>query len=206
MPGGEVPEPPFADADTQAVSVVALRALAVLSGERRWEQAASKLAATVGGAFDAETLALAGDGEKVAGAGSHLGWLLWANALSPPGRDTAAERLCQPDVLTPSGLRTLSSRHPLFAPDAYHRGAVWPFDSWLGWSGLRAAGQQTAAERLRRGILAAIESIGQAPELFAAGPDGPRPIPIANRIQAWTVGARWALEHEWDGRAARVFG
>ena len=203
-PGGEVPEPPLADADTQAVSFVALRALAVLSGEERWERAASKLAATVEDSFDPETLALAADGEKVPGAGSQLGWLLWAGVLSPTARDEAADRLCRPDVFTPWGLRTLSSQHPLFAPAAYHRGAVWPFDSWLGWSGLRAAGRQTAAERLRRGILAAIESIGQAPELFAVGPDGPQPIPIANRVQAWTVGARWALEREWDGRAAPI--
>ncbi len=204
-PGGQIPAPPLADADTQAVAVVSLRALAALSGEERWEQAASRLAAAVEGSFDPETLAIAGDGEKVRGAGSHLGWLLWANVLSPAGRELAAERLCQPDVLTPWGLRTLSSQHPLFAPEAYHRGAVWPFDSWLGWSGLRAAGRQTTAERLRLGILAAIESIGQALELFAVGSSGPQPIPIANRVQAWTVGARWALEHEWDGRAAPLF-
>jgi glycogen debranching enzyme len=206
-PRGEAPEPPLADADTQAISVVALRALAALSGEGRWQRAAAGLEATVEEAFDPETLALAGDGEKVAGAGSHLGWLLWADALSPAGRDRIAERLCQPDLLTPWGVRTLSSRHPFFAPSAYHRGGVWPFDSWLGWGGLRAAGRPVEAEQLRRGILAAIESIGQAPELFAVDLDGrPQPIPIANRVQAWTVGARWALEREWDGRAATVFG
>jgi glycogen debranching enzyme len=205
-PGGEVPAAPLADADTQAVSLVALRAMNVLSGEQRWERVASRLAATVEESFDPETLALAGDGAKVVGAGSQLGWLLWADALSPAARDEAAERLCQPDLLTPWGLRTLSSRHPLFAPDAYHRGAIWPFDSWLGWSGLRGAARPAAAERLRRGILAAIDSVGQAPELFAPGPEGPQPIPIANRVQAWTVGARWALEHEWDGRAAALFG
>jgi hypothetical protein len=27
-------------------------------------------------------------------------------------------------------------------------------------------------------------------------------VPISNRVQAWTVGARWALEHEWDGRVS----
>ena len=26
-------------------------------------------------------------------------------------------------------------------------------------------------------------------------------VPIANRVQAWTVGAAWALENEWDGGA-----
>jgi glycogen debranching enzyme len=202
---GEVPQPPLADADTQAVTVVALRALAVLSGEERWSKEAARLGAAIGEAFDPETLAIAGDGERVAGAGSHLGWMLWADAMSEDAREAAAERLCRPDVLTPWGLRTLSSEHPLHAPDAYHRGAVWPFDSWLGWGGLRVAGRLETAERLRRGILDAIEAIGQAPELFAVGPQGPERIPIANRVQAWTVGARWALEHEWDGRAPALF-
>lgn len=197
--GGEVPAAPLADADTQAVAVVALRALAELSREERWAVEAARVAARMEEAFDPETIALDGDGGKVRGAGSQLGWLLWADALSPPARERAAERLCRADVLTPWGLRTLSSEHPQFAPEAYHRGAVWPFDSWLGWGGLRAVRPQ-AAERLRRGILDAIEAVGRAPELFAVGPDGPEPIPIANRVQAWTVGARWALENEWDGR------
>jgi glycogen debranching enzyme len=203
---GGVPRPPLADADTQAVTVVALRALAVLSGEERWRAKATSLAAAIEEAFDSETLAVAADGERVPGAGSQLGWLLWADALPPPARARAAKRLCRPDVFTPWGLRTLSSGHPLYAADAYHRGAVWPFDSWLGWGGLRAAGEVERAEQLRQGILGAIEAIGQAPELFAVGLHGPQPIPIANRVQAWTVGARWALEHGWDGRAAALFG
>jgi glycogen debranching enzyme len=203
---GKAPRPPLADADTQAVSVVALRALAVLSGEERWNELAATLRATIGEAFAAETLALAGDGERVAGAGSQLGWLLWADALADAAAERATERLCRPDVFTRWGLRTLSCEHPLYAPDAYHRGAIWPFDSWLGWGGLRAAGRVGPAEQLRRGVLAAIEAIGQAPELFAVGREGPKWIQIANRVQAWTVGARWALENEWDGRATTLFG
>jgi len=202
---GEMPPPPLADADTQAITVVALRALAVLSRRERWNEEAATLSARLEEAFDAETLAIAGDDERVPGAGSQLGWLLWADALSGGARRRAAERLCRPDVLTPWGLRTLSSEHPQFAPDAYHRGAVWPFDSWLGWGGLRAAGRRSDAAGLRRGVLDAIETVGQAPELYAVGPDGPEPIPVANRVQAWTVGARWALENEWDGRAPILF-
>jgi glycogen debranching enzyme len=202
---GEVPRPPLADADTQAVALVALRALAVLSGEERWRRQAAQLVATIEEAFDPETLAVAADGERVSGAGSQLGWLLWADALTGEARERAAERLCRPDVLTPWGLRTLSSEHSTYAPDAYHRGAIWPFDSWLGWGGLRAAGRQEAAEKLRRGILEAIETLGQAPELFAVDDEGPRAIPIANRLQAWTVGARWALENKWDGRVPSHF-
>jgi glycogen debranching enzyme len=104
-------------------------------------------------------------------------------------------------VLTPYGLRTLSSAHPAFSPGAYHRGGVWPFDSWLGWGGLRAAGAADAAERVRTGVLAALDRLGLAPELYAVGIDGALgPVPVANRVQAWTVGARWAFEHDWDGR------
>jgi glycogen debranching enzyme len=132
----------------------------------------------------------------VHGAGSQLGWLLWAGCAD----DAVAERVSQPDVLTDFGLRTLSDRHPAFDPQAYHRGSIWPFDSWLGWGGLRAAGREEEAERVRRGVLGALDRLGRYPELYAVGPGGPEPIPISNRVQAWTVGARWALKQGWDGR------
>jgi len=202
---GEVPPAPLADADTQAITVVALRALAVLSGEEHWSGTATQLTATLGRKFDSQTLALDAEDRPVRGAGSQLGWLLWAEALPPSARSAVAARLCAPDVLAPWGLRTQSTEHPLFAPDAYHRGAVWPFDSWLGWGGLRASGRFDEAEDLRRGVLVAIDTIGGAPELFAVGANGPEPIPIANRVQAWTVGARLALERKWDGRATGLF-
>jgi glycogen debranching enzyme len=204
MPDGEVPPAPLADADSQAVAVVAMRALAALSGRERWYEQAASLGARIERVFGSETLAITEGGGRVPGAGSQIGWLLWARALSREGRDRAAERLCRPDVLTPWGLRTLSSQHRQYAPDAYHRGAVWPFDSWLGWGGLRATGR-AEAPALRRGVLEAIETLGQGPELYAADASGPRSISIANRLQAWTVGARWALENEWDGRAPALF-
>ncbi|HEX2070668.1 MAG TPA: hypothetical protein VHF90_03350 [Thermoleophilaceae bacterium] len=195
-PDGSAPEPPLADADTQAVAVAAAHGLASLSGEQRHSELASSLRAEVTRSFDPDTLALEGDGRPVVGAGSQLGWLLWADA-APPG---AAERLVQPDVLTRWGLRTLSAEHPRFDAHAYHRGGVWPFDSWRGWGGLRAAGREEEAERVRTGVLEALDRLGGAPELYAAGRNGPESVAIANPLQAWTVGARWALEHRWDGR------
>jgi glycogen debranching enzyme len=199
---GRVPDPPLADADCQAAAVAALRAAGRLSGDTRWDDLAGRTREVVAERFTPDTMALDRANERVAGAGSQLGWLLWADALPESERDAYAERVCRPDVLTGWGLRTLSSEHPQFAPDAYHRGAVWPFDSWLGWGGLRAAGREEEAERVRSGVLGALEELGDAPELYAVAPAGPRRIPIANRIQAWTVGARHALETGWDGRAA----
>jgi glycogen debranching enzyme len=198
---GSVPEPPLADADSQAVAVAALRALARLSGGDSWTDLAGETAALIAQSFDPQTMAVDGSNERVTGAGSQIGWLLWADALPAEVRASYAERLRQPDVLTDFGLRTLSSSHPQFAADAYHRGSVWPFDSWLGWAGLRAEGFTEEAERVRSGVLDALDRLGDAPELYAVTDEGPQRIPIANQIQAWTVGARWALEHDWDGQA-----
>jgi glycogen debranching enzyme len=200
---GSVPEPPVADADTQAAAMSALRAAARLSGEERWPELAARMADRIAEAFDPDTMAVDRDDGRVLGGGSQIGWLLWADALADDGsRERFAARLCEPDVLTDFGLRTLSSSHPQFEPHAYHRGAVWPFDSWICWGGLRAVGRHAEAERVRRGVLDALERLGGAPELYAVTQDGPNPIPIANQVQAWTVGARWALENEWDGRRA----
>jgi glycogen debranching enzyme len=194
---GSVPEPPVADADTQAAALAGLRGLARLSGDRTHADAADALAKRIGAAWDPETMALDAHDRPVRGAGSQLGWLLWAGAPVAG----AAERLAEPDVLTGFGLRTLSDGHPLFDAQSYHRGSVWPFDSWLGWGGLRAAGHAETAERVRQGVLAGVQRIGHYPELYAVTPDGPEVARLSNFVQAWTVGAVWALRHEWDGGA-----
>jgi glycogen debranching enzyme len=195
-PDGTVPEPPLADLDSQAVAHAALRALG-------WDDRADALRARLS-ALVPDVMALEAGDRPVPGAGSQLGWLLWADALEPEAREAAADRLCEPDVLTGFGLRTLSSDSPVFEPHAYHRGTVWPFDSWLGWGGLRAAGRAGAAERVRIGVLDALDRLGRAPELYAVTRAGElEPVALSNRVQAWTVGARWALEHGWDGRLSR---
>jgi glycogen debranching enzyme len=198
---GTAPEPPLADADTQAVTVAALRALHALSGDAAWAERAEAMRAEVSRRFGPEVMAVEAGDRPVPGAGSQLGWLLWADALEPDAAAAAAERLCRPDILTPWGLRTLAAGARNFAPEAYHRGAVWPFDCWLGWGGLRAAGRTAEAERLRTGVLRALDTLGRYPELYAVDGDGtPLPVALSNRVQAWTVGARWALEHVWHGR------
>jgi glycogen debranching enzyme len=194
---GSVPRPPVADADTQAAAVAGLRGLAALSGSAEHARAAADLVGRVAERFGPETIAIDGADRAVRGAGSHLGWLLWAG-VPVAG---AAERLAAPDVLTAFGLRTLSETSPVFDAFGYHRGAVWPFDSWLGWGGLRAAGHAEAAGRVRAGVLDALGRLGRFPESYAVTAEGPARIPIANQVQAWTVGAAFALRAGWDGRA-----
>jgi glycogen debranching enzyme len=172
----------------------------VLSGSREHARAADALVEHVAARFGPETMALDAGDREVRGAGSQLGWLLWAG-VPVAG---AAERLSEPDVLTGFGLRTLSDRHPRFDAFAYHRGAVWPFDSWFGWGGLRAAGREREAGHVRDGVLAALERLGRFPELYAVTGGGPERVPIANQVQAWTVGASFALRAGWDGRVAGI--
>jgi len=202
-PDGSTPAAPLADADVQAVAYAALRALAELSGEAAWTRRAEALAERIATDFGPGVMALEGDGLPVPGPGSQLGWLLWSGALEGEQRDAVAARLTEPDVLTAYGLRTLASSMPAFDPQSYHRGSIWPFDSWLGWGGLRAAGREGDAERVRSGVLAALDELGHAPELYAVTREGGlEPSRLTNLVQAWTVGARWAFENDWDGRPA----
>jgi glycogen debranching enzyme len=197
---GSRPQPPFADADSQAVTVAALRALAKLTGAGEWRERHDAMRALVTRTFLPDVVMIGADG-PVHAAGSQLGWLLWADALDEDAREAVAERLCRPDILTPFGLRTLSSDSPVFGATAYHRGSVWPFDSWLGWGGLRAAGRFVEAETVRAGVLAAVVELGGYPELYGVTRDN-RVVraAAANHVQAWTLGACWALAHDWDAR------
>ena len=192
------PEPPVADADTQAAALAGLRGLAKLSGDRAHADAAEALAARIGARVGPRD-----DGARRRTTGPCAGPARSSAGCCGPGRPVAgaAERLSEPDVLTGYGLRTLSDRHPQFDPQSYHRGSVWPFDSWLGWGGLRAAGHAEAAERVRQGVLAGVERIGHYPELYAVTDAGPEVATLSNFVQAWTVGAVWALRNEWDGGA-----
>jgi glycogen debranching enzyme len=200
---GTPPEPPLADADSQAVAVAALDALSRLDPEDadKWSAMADALRARIQKAFLPEVMALESDDTAVIGAGSQLGWLLWAEVLDEVTRETAVERLSAPDVLTEFGLRTLASSHPAFLAQGYHRGAIWPSDNWLAWGGLRAAGATAAAARVRSGVRRALDQLGHYPELYSVSPLGQLgAVPIANKVQAWTIGAMVAFDLDWDGR------
>ena len=194
------PAPPLADVDSQAAAVAGLDALTRLDPEQaeHWAGLRDDLRARLA-ALPLDTLAVEPDGTPVPGAGSQLGWLLWAGAAADP--DAAAERLTQPDVLTSYGVRTLSVDAPGFLVHGYHRGAVWPFDCWLAWGGLLRVGRAEEAERIRAGVRAALAQTGVYPELYAVTPDDElRPLPIANKVQAWTLGAAVAFDADWTGQ------
>ncbi|MFV0457169.1 MAG: amylo-alpha-1,6-glucosidase [Actinomycetales bacterium] len=197
-----MPASPLADVDSQAAAVAALDALARLDPQdsARWGRRAEELRARLARVVGPEVMAIDGHDRPVLGAGSQLGWLLWADALDEAAATAAADRLTRPDVLTGHGVRTLADSHPGFLSAGYHRGGVWPFDSWFAWGGLRGIGHP-AAEQLRSGVRAAVDLLGGYPELYEVDALGrPARISLANRVQAWTVGAMIAFDASWDGR------
>jgi hypothetical protein len=146
---GTKPAAPLVDADCQAAVVAALDTRARLDPGGGWPDRAA--------AWEPDVMAIEAGGAVVPGAGSQLGWLLWAGAREGAAAGAAAERLARPDALTGFGLRTLSSAHPAFRLHAYHRGGVSPFDCWLGWGGLRAAGVERAHEQPAAGAPGLLE-------------------------------------------------
>jgi glycogen debranching enzyme len=144
-------------------------------------------------------MAIDGADRPVSGAGSQLGWLLWAGALDEHGTRRAVQRLTRADILTTHGVRTLADTHPAFLADGYHRGAVWPFDSWIAWGGLLRAGACAGAEQVRAGVRDALARLGRYPELYEVSGDTPVLVPFANRVQAWTLGAAVAFDAGWTG-------
>ena len=142
-------------------------------------------------------MALEAGDRPVPGAGSQLGWLLWADALEPT-RATPPPSACAGPTSSPaSGLRTLSARARRCSartPTTAARSGR----STRGSAGAACAppAAQAEAERVRTGVLAALDRLGRAPELYAVSPGGEvEPVPLSNRVQAWTVGARWAFEN-----------
>jgi glycogen debranching enzyme len=144
-------------------------------------------------------LAVDGKGRAVPTMASEIGILLWSNILKPARIESAIAALNS--LCSRWGLRTISPTHPCFSPTAYHLGAIWPFECWFAWGGLRRVGDEDLAQSIRRGVLEAIAGLGFMPECYAAPLDNGEPmIPArATRSQAWTAGAVWALENNWDG-------
>ena len=193
-PDGSAPAAPQADADVQAVAYAALRAL----GD---EERAAALAARIERDFGPDVMALEAGDVPVPGAGSQLGWLLWSGALGEERAGEVAARLCEPDVLTPFGLRTLSRTTRCSIPRATT--AARSGRSTRGWGG---AGCAPPASPRRPSACAPAcwrrwTGSARRPSCTRStrpASCSPRPPPTVCR--RGRSGARWALEHGWDGR------
>lgn len=129
-------------------------------------------------------------------------------------RESVVRQLFSPELLTPSGIRTLASDEVRYRPGAYHNGSIWLWDTHLIAKGLRRQGYYQLADTLGERLFKVVDAIKGFPE-FVRGEDSPTP--TVNRrvvdvwdsklrrtinierppqqVQAWTVGSILALKH-----------
>jgi len=201
-------EPPAAMVEVQGYAVAAHRAFAALA-ERRGQvelaREARAQAMRVGDALnrsfwmpDAGYYALALDGGKRMRRAitSNPGHLLLMGAVPDDRMAATVSRLFRDDLWTPYGVRTHATSEPDFDPFGYHLGTVWPHDNWFLYRGLRAAGFEREAGRVRDALLRAYEELKGIPELYAVVDDRlidlsatPKGDTRANPLQAWSAGA-----------------
>lgn len=133
-------------------------------------------------------------------------------------RKAIAAAVSEPQLLSESGLRTLSSEHPSYRPGGYHTGSAWPMDGVFTARGLTKHGFHRESLHLLSNTKASIESIGGYPEFFRGDSSENGLVTtqvtdvISNRdnsngrtnrvcqppqmIQGWTVGAyAWIIDN-----------
>ncbi len=86
-------------------------------------------------------------------------------------------------------MRCHSTEAPGFDPLSYHRGSVWPHDTWIVHEGLRATGHHEQAATLREGVFAACLALDAIPECWGVVDGRPVRIPRAQPVQAWSAAA-----------------
>lgn len=144
---------------------------------------------------------LDGNKKPVEVVSSNPGHLLWSGMLDIGQAQRVCQRLMQPDLLTPWGIRTLSETAYYYNPSKYHCGAVWPFDNAVITAGMMRYGFTKEARHIAHTILQAMHAIDEPVELYVVLPSAwirsPRlaqPYVLvdyyyASSIQAWTAAA-----------------
>lgn len=202
--GFDVPPGPLAWLDVQAYAYAAFRVAerrlaqrGELQAAERYGRRAEALAVLVNERFwldEHSTFALALDGLKrpLRMVASNAGHALWASIVDTTRVDALVERMLMSDMFSAYGVRTLSSRSPFYAPFAYHRGAVWPFDNAVFALGLLRHDRRPEATRIARAVGLAIAVAGTPVECYA--------VLEAESVMAPYVGESLLCWHRWPVR------
>jgi glycogen debranching enzyme len=211
FPDGRLPEPPVALIEVQGyVYDAKVRAADLFhrAGDddtaTRLRIEAERLRAQVIDRFWLEelgTFALALDGHKrpLPTVTSNAGHLLWSRLPDGARAARVGRTLLGADMLCGWGIRTLSSRHPVFNPMSYHNGSIWPHDNALIVMGLSHYGLAADALPVFAGMqdAAAVANLNRLPELYCGiGRDGaaaPVSYPVSCSPQAWASGALFLM-------------
>lgn len=143
--------------------------------------------------------ALDGDKQPVKTIASNAGHLLWSGIVRPNRAERVVRRLCEPDMWSGWGIRTLSARHPAYNPFSYQNGSVWPHDNGIIAMGFKKYGFAEEAAKIARDISEAGRYflLNRLPELYAGIERKPGTFPVqylgANVPQAWAAGSVFHL-------------
>lgn len=132
-------------------------------------------------------------------------------------REAVIQNLLSEEMMSPNGVRTLSSDSFRYSPDRYHNGTTWPWVSYVTARGLARYGHQEEAEQLKDRIMDAYQSTKILGEYFSGSDDlshrlvdqkvvvynptiATEPVYAvsqpAQEVQAWTVAAVLAIKWE----------
>ena len=192
------PKPPVAIVEAQGYAYSAFLHAAVWADKRdaelaaEWRGRAAKLKHFFleefwlrGSSYFA--MAIEGDGMPYRAVASNPGHLLFTGILDEERADAVVQRLFQPDMWTPYGIRTLSEREPDFSAAAYHKGSIWPHDNWVISEGLRVLGYEEERLRIRDALMKAMDRLEKLPELYAFHLGQLEDIKGAQHPQAWAT-------------------
>ena len=199
---GSLPTGPIALAEVQGYTYAALQGateLAAVVPLSRPPAELSARAAALQQAFNQQfwdergwyVLGLDGDGRKIDALTTNAGHALWTGIADPRLAEQYLDRLCEPELWTGWGLRTLAETMRAYDPLSYHNGSVWPHDSAICAAGAARYGRWDIVDQIVHGAFDAAEQFdGRPPELFAGISRNEAPMPVAYPAscspQAWS--------------------
>jgi len=175
-------EAPVALVEIQGYAYRALEAgseLATLEGESQLARELNKRAQNLKQKFDSVfwdgsryILALDKHKKKNKSSSSNQGHLLFTGIISSREKEQKlVRRLFSPDMWTPYGIRTLSTKDKNFNELSYHLGSIWPHDNWIIYKGLKDKGYTTKAQKIKQALIKAFQEIGYLPEYYVVKND-----------------------------------
>ena len=112
---------------------------------------------------------------------------LWFGLLDKDKAGQTLDQLADADHQTDWGMRIISSQNPLYNPDGYHYGSVWPlFTGWAAVGEYRYHHAQSAYANLRSNALLALDgALGHVTEVLSG--DFYQPLSISSPHQIWSA-------------------
>lgn len=112
---------------------------------------------------------------------------LWFGLLDEDKAGQMLDQLADADQQTDWGMRIISSQNPLYNPDGYHYGSVWPlFTGWAAVGEYRYHHAQSAHANLRSNALLALDgALGHVTEVLSG--DFYQPLSTSSPHQIWSA-------------------